>query len=118
MASFNLGRVPLFVLKLVGNVLCIVILMSASVIEVRIPFLCAKVTPFFQYNLLFQKVFTFVVDQTVALTTLLTQAQIDRDKIPMPYQRLKNDEVAYVEDSIMEKGGKPQIIGKIPLLFI
>ena len=47
MASFNLGRVPLFVLKLVGNVLCIVILMSASVIEVRIPFLCAKVTPFF-----------------------------------------------------------------------
>ena len=113
MASFNLGRVPLFVLKLVGNVLCIVILMSASVIEVRIPFLCAKVTPFFQYNLLFQKVFTFVVDQTVALTALLTQAQIDRDQIPMPYQRLKNDEVAYVEDSIMEEGGKPQIIGII-----
>jgi len=92
MASFNLGRVPLFVLKLVGNVICIVILMSASVIE---------------------KVFTFVVDQTVALTTLLTQAQIDRDKIPMPYQRLKNDEVAYVEDSIMEEGGKPQIIDEV-----
>ena len=42
---------------------------------------------------------------------MVTQAQIDRDKIPMPYQRLKNDEVAYLENSIMD-GGKPQIIGK------
>ena len=58
-----------------------------------------------------------MVDQTVALTALLTQAQIDRDQIPMPYQRLKNDEVAYVEDSIMEEGGKPQIIGIIVVYF-
>ena len=66
---------------------------------------------FFQYSLPFQKVFTFVVDTIVSLTTMVTQAQIDRDKIPMPYQRLKNDEVAYLENSIMD-GGKPQIIGK------
>ena len=49
----------------------------------------------------------------MALLTMVTQAQIDRDKIPMPPQRLKNEELMYVKDSIMETSGQPQIIDEV-----
>ena len=91
MASFKVSRLPIFLLKLLGNVSCIVILMIASFVGQGL---------------------TFIVDNLICLIATLTKASISRDEIPMPQQRVKNEEIVYFPDSIMEVGARPQIIGK------
>ena len=44
------------------------------------------------------------------LLTLLTQAEIAKDKIPLPSQRLQNSEVVYEKGTNIETGGEPQFI--------
>ena len=91
MASFQVTRLPLFLLKLVGHVFCISILLAASFVGQSL---------------------TFIVDNLICLIATLTKACISRDSIEMPKQRVKNEDIVYFSDSTMEIGGRPQIIGK------
>jgi len=43
-------------------------------------------------------------------TDTLTQAEIAKDKIPLPSQRLQNSEVVYEKGTNIETGGEPQFI--------
>merc|ERR1711976_828028 len=89
MAEFQVSKIPLFLLKSAGNLTCIAFLMLAD---------------------LLQKILIFITNQSVNLLTLLTQAEIAKDKIPLPSQRLQNSEVVYEKGTNIETGGEPQFI--------